>query len=463
MKKLFLFLLTVSAALAQSTGGIGVTPFARGGLGVDASKNVVKWPDWTAGEMLRFGNNALVAQDTVINIVRTWDNRSLGAGSSGHAIDDASVLTRTGGSAYASYGCDVMLNGNANYNHCGGFQDTPTINIGVGNTLTTLFGHTFRATYNSGTVTTTKAFWVQAPSGVSGGVNYAFVNDDGNSASVNAGNQYYSNGARVVIGSTIASSSLNQNFNIEGFSSWSGAEMSQWTNDNTGIDVDVQKSRGTVQNTYTIVQAGDVLGQIRYRGADGAAFQTAVALTASATGTPGAGNVPGEWKVQTANSSGSLVVNVDATSGGTAILGTNTNDLASAGYVGQWLQSIVPDASAVSLTTGTTTNITSISLTAGDWDVTGMIVLKPAGTTTITQIQYGVWTANNALDSVTSANGNTGIWSQASAAPNSDISFQIANYRVSIASTTTIYLNVLPTFGTSTLAAFGRISARRVR
>lgn len=465
MKKILslVFLSIAATACAQSTGGIGITPFTRGGLGTNAAANVVKWPDWTAGEMLRFGNNTVVAQDTVINIVRTWDNRSLGAGSSGHAIDDASVLTRTGGSAYASYGCDVVLSGNANYNHCGGFQDTPTVNIGVGNTLTTLFGHTFRATYTSGTVTDTKAFWVQAPTGSSGGNNWAFVNDDGNAASKNAGNQYYLNGSQVIIGSTTSSSSLGQQFHLEGFGAWSGIEASQWTNDNTGPDFDIQKSRGTTQNSFTVVQSGDVIGQTRYRGADGAAFQSAVVLSASVTGTPGAGHVPGEWKVQTANSSGSLVTNLDATAGGTAILGTNTNDLASEGYVGQWLQSIVTSGSAVSLTTGTLANVTSVTLTAGDWDVTGMVVLVPTGTTTLTQVQYGVWTANNALDNVTSANGNTGIWSQASAVPNSDLSFQIANYRVSIAATTTIYLNVQANFGASTLSAFGRISARRVR
>ena len=145
----------------------------------------VKLPDY-AGNVLKVGTGSFVGQDNSISINRIWGNGSLGAGASGHGFADESTLTRTGGSAYDSFAVATTLSGNANYNHDGSFQAAPTIAIGA-NTLTTLFGYTFRATYTSGTTTNTYPFWIQAPTGASGGTNWAFRDDDGNALSYLAG------------------------------------------------------------------------------------------------------------------------------------------------------------------------------------------------------------------------------------------------------------------------------------
>src|SRR5574337_1898836 len=71
------------------------------------------------------------------------------------------------------------------------------------------------------------------------------------------------------------------------------------------------------------------------------------------------------------------------------ILGTTTNDDAAAGYIGEVISSNIAVGSAVSLSSGTIANITSISLTAGDWDVYGWASSNVAGTTTITQFAAG--------------------------------------------------------------------------
>src|SRR5690349_16625741 len=72
-------------------------------------------------------------------------------------------------------------------------------------------------------------------------------------------------------------------------------------------------------------------------------------------------------------------VNTDITS----LAGTATNDDAAAGKIGEYIESEVLSGSAVSLTTNTAANITSISLTAGDWDVWGAAVYQlGSGTTT---------------------------------------------------------------------------------
>jgi hypothetical protein len=61
-------------------------------------------------------------------------------------------------------------------------------------------------------------------------------------------------------------------------------------------------------------------------------------------------------------STGNLVIGTS----GKGIAGTTTNDNADAGVVGQYISSFVAAASL----TNAASNVTSISLTAGDWDVT---------------------------------------------------------------------------------------------
>jgi len=63
------------------------------------------------------------------------------------------------------------------------------------------------------------------------------------------------------------------------------------------------------------------------------------------------------------------------TTGG--ILGTTTNNNASAGYVGEFVSSEVLIGSAVSISANTATDLTSISLTAGDWDVWANVGFTP--------------------------------------------------------------------------------------
>ncbi|QWE93287.1 hypothetical protein [Cupriavidus sp. EM10] len=142
------------------------------------------------------------------------------------------------------------------------------------------------------------------------------------------------------------------------------------------------------------------------------------------------------------------------------IVGTTTNNSAQAGSVGEFISSQVLVGSAVALTNNVAANVTSISLTAGDWDVEGTVFFEPAGTTQITAILGGI--------SQVSATAPT--------APNSGGSFLLpltttggrsglptGKIRISLASTTTVYLVALSAFTVSTNSAYGFIGARRVR
>src|ERR1700744_413847 len=66
---------------------------------------------------------------------------------------------------------------------------------------------------------------------------------------------------------------------------------------------------------------------------------------------------------------GNMTPNGGSATAAGQIRGTATNDNASAGNVGEYVVS--NNTTAQSLASGTPLNVTSISLTPGDWDVTG--------------------------------------------------------------------------------------------
>ncbi|TWA89571.1 hypothetical protein [Bradyrhizobium stylosanthis] len=81
--------------------------------------------------------------------------------------------------------------------------------------------------------------------------------------------------------------------------------------------------------------------------------------------------------------------------GGIPLQGTNTNDNAAAGYVGEYLENNV--TVAVNVVTNTVTAIASITLTPGDWDVHAGFTVFPNGNNTLTEIHCCLSNANNAL------------------------------------------------------------------
>ncbi len=158
------------------------------------------------------------------------------------------------------------------------------------------------------------------------------------------------------------------------------------------------------------------------------------------------------------------------------ISGTTTNDSAAAGFVGEYIFSTIPTGSAVSLTTATPANITSIALTPGDWDIDCQVEFSPAASTSVTQ--------SNAAMSLTSATlstqpgGTVGratlgpepiiTFNQAAAVPAAGYALAPTTVRCTVSaappgSTITVYLVAQATFTVSTMAAFGTIRARRVR
>ena len=141
-----------------------------------------------------------------------------------------------------------------------------------------------------------------------------------------------------------------------------------------------------------------------------------------------------------------------AISGG--IVGTTTNDNAAAGIVGEYVSS---RGTSVALTSNTNTNVTSISLTAGDWDVEGSILISPSGTLTL--IVAGVSSTSATYE--TTEDGATYLQTTFGAGQSQQLSTGARRY--SLSATTTIYLIGKGAFASGTTIANGVIRARRVR
>jgi hypothetical protein len=137
------------------------------------------------------------------------------------------------------------------------------------------------------------------------------------------------------------------------------------------------------------------------------------------------------------------------------IVGTATNNNANAGSVGEV---VANQATGVSLTTSVSANITTISLTAGDWDVEGNVDYVPAGGTSISQCVSSV----NTTSATQPASPFKSIGNYTAGAGNGQTQWAPIT-RLSLASTTTVYLVGFANFGGSTLTANGFIRARRIR
>lgn len=147
--------------------------------------------------------------------------------------------------------------------------------------------------------------------------------------------------------------------------------------------------------------------------------------------------------------------NLSLTNGG-QVSGTATNDSASSGNIGEFVSA--EETTGVAMTTITSRNITSISLTAGDWDVMGHVSLEASGSV-ITQ-------AYSWISSTSATPPNlylTSLVTIIATSPYTNYSAPAPFKRFSLSGTTTIYLSAQCTFGSGTVNGGGGIYARRRR
>jgi hypothetical protein len=209
-----------------------------------------------------------------------------------------------------------------------------------------------------------------------------------------------------------------------------------------------------VYRFYVSSTGNFLVGSTSETGLTGAGGFRVGSTTASTSSTTGAALIDGGLGVAGAAYIGGNFV-PSQTNG---IVGTTTNNDANAGSFGQYVSSAVAVGSAVSLTTNTAANITSISLTAGDWEVSGNANFT-AASATVTGTSGGITST-----SATVPTDGTEVYSgvQVTLLSETD-SVTLPSKRFSLSGTTTVYLVGKSTFSAGTVGGFGSIKARRVR
>ena len=180
----------------------------------------------------------------------------------------------------------------------------------------------------------------------------------------------------------------------------------------------------------------------------------------------GSGSATDNALVRFDSTTGKLIQNSEITLGdsdgkltrtaGISISGTNTNDDAASGYVGEYVEA---SATTGTLTTNTPTNITSITLGTGDWDLNAGYSASGGGNPSVTDIWISINTVTGT--NVNTAGQNFRIRGMTLADPVA--AGTLGSLRVKLTGSTTYYLNCQAGYTGGTFAVSGKIRARRVR
>lgn len=274
------------------------------------------------------------------------------------------------------------------------------------------------------------------------------------SCSVANGALQYTSGTGFSCGTSFALTSGN----LSQFAATTSAQLAGIISDETGSGSAVfgtnptisgaTLSGGTINNTpvgATTASTGAFTTLSASSTVSGTGFSTYLASPPAIGGT--AANT---GRFTTLQATGSITPSSTA-----GIVGTTTNDSANAGSIGEILSN---STTGTSLTNNTAANVTSVSLTAGDWDVQCSIQYNPAGGTTMTGFQGGVSTTS----AVVGAFG-TFFRINATFGTGAPQTFTSPITRISLTATTTVYAVAVAAFGGSTMTGDGIIRARRVR
>ena len=173
------------------------------------------------------------------------------------------------------------------------------------------------------------------------------------------------------------------------------------------------------------------------------------------------GNNNGIVYIATANTNNGTLNNAASIQDtGCALKGTTTNNSAAAGYVGEYVASVTGTSAVTSNQYG---DLTSISLTAGDWDVSLNLTWDSAGATWSFAESGISTTSGNSIAGLTIGSNRMLTGFPSSAVSTLYIPQTVANYRLSLSGTTTIYAKYLAIYTVGTPTASCRLSARRVR
>lgn len=187
---------------------------------------------------------------------------------------------------------------------------------------------------------------------------------------------------------------------------------------------------------------------------------TAAGLTAGhvTTNANSTGDVTSVGNATTVALIGGIAPGPGATAVAGQLPGTATNNNATAGNVGEY---VTATGAGVALTTATPANMVSMSLGAGDWDVSTVIQFTGNASTTVLYAEASVNTT-----SATPLNANTTYMANVTyfgTINGSGFGVVSGTSRFSLSTTTTVFAVAKANFGVSTMSSAGILRARRVR
>lgn len=155
--------------------------------------------------------------------------------------------------------------------------------------------------------------------------------------------------------------------------------------------------------------------------------------------------------------SGTAAIGATANNG-VSLTGTAGNDAPSAGQVGEFISSQILRSAAIACGSNVAGTVTSISLTAGDWDVWGSVGLDVTGNASLSQ--GWISTVANVIPPNPNAGAQAAI--AFAAASMTGTLLPVGQRVLNLAGTTTVYLGIEATF-TGNGTCYGFIGARRRR
>ncbi|WP_069267431.1 hypothetical protein [Paraburkholderia nodosa] len=251
---------------------------------------------------------------------------------------------------------------------------------------------------------------------------------------------------------------INDGLSVSGTVSGSGftSLLSPYLTSATAASTYAPLASPTFTGTVTIPSGASISG---YLTTSGAASTYAPLASPALSGTPTAPTATaGTSTTQVATTA---FVASSPTITTPTIVGVTSGACASTGNVGECKNSNVPSGSAVSLTSGTPANVTSVPLTAGNWICYGNIAFL-AGSTTVSTTEAGwISTVSASNPSAPNSGAYFGLVSLPSTAGGNGNIYPVGMLMVNVSSATTVYLSTFAAFSTSTMSAFGYLNCLR--
>jgi hypothetical protein len=164
------------------------------------------------------------------------------------------------------------------------------------------------------------------------------------------------------------------------------------------------------------------------------------------------------YAVQAAANGTTLPVSVSASS----VLGSTSGVAPAAGVIGERITGTLAEASGITLTTSTYTDITSISLTPGTWSITATAEFAASGSNpnnTLTLLAIATASGNSSTGIISGVNRTSLPLPPVSGA---NMGLSIPSYVVTIASNTNYYAKAVAVFTSGGNKVWGEIRAIRI-